>query len=120
MYIGYSKIFMTDNSSAEINALNHNWPNSKNLLCVFHVLQGVWRWLWESKNKIPKEKRKYILKSFQKVLYADTITKAEEAYAITKHSEFENWNKYLDSYLHGEMKQLEVINNYSKITVRIF
>lgn len=128
--IGYPKIFMTDNSLAEINALNHNWPSSKHLLCVFHVLQAVWRWLWETKNKIPKEKRKYIMKSFQKVLYADTINKAEEAYAAAKHSEFENWNKYLDSYWDFRFKwclawRNEVVrshqtNNYSEITVRIF
>jgi hypothetical protein len=81
---------MMDNSLAEINAINHNWPDSKHLLCTFHVLQAVWRWLWKAKNKIPQEKRKDIMKSFQNVLYADTITKAEEAYAIAKDSEFNN------------------------------
>jgi len=47
-------------SSAEINALKHNWPNSKHLLCVFNILQAVWRWLWETKNKIPKENEKIL------------------------------------------------------------
>lgn len=121
---------MTDNSSAEINALNHNWPNSKHLLCVFHVFKAVWRWLWEAKNKIPKEKRKDLMKSFQKVLYSDTINKAEEAYEIAKHSEFDNWNKYFNSYWdfrfkwclawRDEMVRGHQTNNYSEITVRIF
>jgi len=63
---------MTYNSSAEINALHNSWPNSRHLLCIFHVFQAVWRWLWEAKNSIPKE-RKNLMQTFQKTLYADTI-----------------------------------------------
>jgi len=58
------------------------------------------------------------------------ITNTEEAYAITEHSEFDNWNKYLDSYWDFRFKWClarrddtirgHQINNYSKITVRIF
>ncbi|CAG8853309.1 318_t:CDS:2, partial [Gigaspora margarita] len=34
--------FLTDNSNSECNALGHCWPNSTQLLCVFHVLQAFW------------------------------------------------------------------------------
>ena len=81
---------MTDNSSAEINALHNSWPNSRHLLCIFHVLQAVWRWLWEAKNSIPKESRKNLMQTFQKTLYADTIEKAEQAYLNTISSNYEN------------------------------
>ncbi|KAF0771860.1 SWIM-type domain-containing protein [Aphis craccivora] len=43
---GFPTIFLTDNSDAEI-ALNAVWPNSKSLLCIFHILQDLWRWLWD-------------------------------------------------------------------------
>jgi len=83
-----------------------------------------------SQKKVPKEKRKDLMKSFQKVLYSDTINKAEEAYKIAKHSEFDNWNKYFNSYWdfrfkwclawRDEMVRGHQTNNYSEITVRIF
>jgi hypothetical protein len=38
---GFPNIFITDQSSAEINAINYILPNSSTLLCVFHVLQAV-------------------------------------------------------------------------------
>lgn len=50
----HPKNFMTDNSAAEIEAIKSVWPESQNLLCIFHVLQAVWRWLWDAKNGINK------------------------------------------------------------------
>ncbi|GBM30722.1 hypothetical protein AVEN_259583-1 [Araneus ventricosus] len=42
---GHQEIFMTNDSVAEINALQNVWPALRNLLCIFHVAQAVWRWL---------------------------------------------------------------------------
>lgn len=127
---GYPNIFMTDNSSAEINALNNNWPNSRHLLCIFHGLQAVWRWLWDTKNNIPKESRKILMKTFQKILYSNTIEKAEQAYLNSNHSKYDNWNKYVSSYWEFKTKWClawrdgtvngHQTNNFSEITVRIF
>ena len=36
-------VFMTDDSSAERNALELCWPQGIRLLCTFHVLQAFWR-----------------------------------------------------------------------------
>lgn len=44
----YPNLFLTDQSLAEINAINSVWPISITLLCTFHVLQAVWRWLWDT------------------------------------------------------------------------
>lgn len=127
---GYPKIFMTDNSSAEINALHNNWPNSRHLLCIFHVLQAIWRWLWEAKNNIPKESRQILMKKFQITLYANTIEKAEQAYLNTTNSNYANWNKYISTYWEFRSKWClawrdatvngHQTNNFSEITVRIF
>ena len=40
--------FMTD----EINALKATWPEAKLLICVWHVLNAVCRWLWDGNHKI--------------------------------------------------------------------
>ncbi|KAF0717562.1 SWIM-type domain-containing protein [Aphis craccivora] len=38
-----------DGKGCRINALKAVWPSSKFLLCIFHVLQAVWRWLWDDR-----------------------------------------------------------------------
>ena len=45
-------IFMTDNCSELRDALCFVWPLSILLLCLFHKLQQVWRWLCDSNNAI--------------------------------------------------------------------
>lgn len=47
-------IFITDDAFGEINALKEIWPESKTFLCIFHVCQAVWRWLWDKNNEIEK------------------------------------------------------------------
>lgn len=128
---GYPNLFLTDQSSAEINAINNIWPKSNTLLCTFHVLQAVWRWLWDSAHKIPIEKRKPLMKLFQNILYADNMIDVENAYKKgCENEEFPQWTKYLcnywtykekwcicfrDSYSRGH-----VTNNYCEVAVRLY
>ncbi|KAL5235033.1 hypothetical protein ACI65C_002443 [Semiaphis heraclei] len=51
------RIFMTDDSLAERNALREVFPQTTLLLCIFHVLQAAWRYLWDSKHGIPLKHR---------------------------------------------------------------
>ena len=37
------KLIITDNCSELHDALNQVWPETKLLLCTFHILQQVWR-----------------------------------------------------------------------------
>ena len=63
------RIFMTDNSTAQKNALYSLWPGSRLLLCRSHVPQAVWRWLWSSQH-IAMDDRKRLMKLFQSVSIA--------------------------------------------------
>ena len=71
-------IFMTDD--AEINALKTVWPDAILLLCVWHVLNAVWRWLWQGSHQIQKDDRPHLLKTFRSLLYS----KSEAEYIIKK------------------------------------
>lgn len=42
---GHPKVFITDNSDPMRKALKTVWPDSEQFLCVFHILQQVWRWV---------------------------------------------------------------------------
>ena len=47
-------ILMTDDCTAERNVLRATFPEALLLLCIFHVLQAVWRWILDSNHKIQK------------------------------------------------------------------
>jgi hypothetical protein len=53
-------------------------PDAKLLLCIWHVLNEVWRWLWKGTHQIKKEDRPHLLKKFRSILYA----KSETEYSI--------------------------------------
>lgn len=65
---GYPNIIITDNSTPEINALKNVFPSAKLLLCKFHVLQAVMRFMWDSKNGVNKNDRTQICALFHKAL----------------------------------------------------
>ena len=45
----YPDDILTDDSSPEREGLKRTWSSTKLFLCVFHFLQSMWRWLWNSK-----------------------------------------------------------------------
>ena len=49
------RVIMTDDSTSERNALGAVWPEARLLLCIFHVLQAAWRWLFSQKNGIRQQ-----------------------------------------------------------------
>ncbi|KAF8791106.1 hypothetical protein HNY73_006030 [Argiope bruennichi] len=63
-------IVMTDDDLKEREVLSEIWPNSDYLLCQFHVLKAVWRWLMDNENKILKEHRQELYFSFKSLMYA--------------------------------------------------
>ena len=64
--------FMTDNCSAMKGALAATWPAARQFLCVFHVLQQVWRWLLDSKHAIKKEDRQEMMATVKSLVYASS------------------------------------------------
>ena len=60
-------IFLTDDSSAERNALELCWPQAIRRLCTFHILQAFWRWLYDAKHCISKNDRMLIMYKMKKI-----------------------------------------------------
>lgn len=80
--------FITDDSEPERAALREVWPESKQFLCVFHVLQAAWRWLWNSKNSVTLEDRKPLISVLKKLVYSESC----ESFGDT-------WSEFLQSGL---------------------
>ena len=72
---GHPICFITDNSDAEQNALRMVWPNSERFLCVFHILQQVWRWLCDGSHGVKKEHRQILMHLVKSLVYAESEQK---------------------------------------------
>ena len=128
----YLKMFITDDSLAEQNAIKSTFPESGSKLCLFHVAQAVWRWLRNSVNKVALGDRKTLTQDFQSIMKSSSVEQAELTYKDACDSptskKYGNWRTYLQS--HWERKELCCIawrggetcgnhsNNYAEITVQ--
>lgn len=64
---------ITDNCDEEICALQFAWPSVKLLLCTFHILQQVLRWLLDKNHHVRQSDRPQILSLFKRALqYAES------------------------------------------------
>lgn len=67
---GEPQSFMTDNCDAERKAIAKTWPTSRCFLCIFHILQQIWRWLLDSKHGIQKHNRQELMAATKSLVYA--------------------------------------------------
>ncbi|XP_065217403.1 uncharacterized protein LOC135843445 [Planococcus citri] len=129
---GFPSIAVTDNVAVEIDAFENTWPDTKTLLCVFRMLQEVWRWLWDSVNKIKPEDRIQLMNSFKKVMYAENLTEMENAYSncVNYGTKYDKWIKFIAehwkykqkwalSYRNDDIRQ-HLTNNFTETSIRIF
>lgn len=75
-------VIMTDNCSELHDALRAVWESAVLLLCIFHIMQQVWRWLFERKHNIKSQDRPEIMSLFKKLVYAQSEEEAEDIYEV--------------------------------------
>ena len=80
-------LFISDDARAEINMLNTVWPKSTHLLCIWHLLQAVWRFLFDAKNNVKKCDRPQLLQLFRCLVFAPTRTEYDNAMETLLESE---------------------------------
>jgi len=130
---GYPNVIITDDSTAERAALHAVWPTGVQKLCHFHVMQAVWRWLWDANHAVTKDDRKPLMQAFRNVLYATTEVAAEACYEdlIQSAEEYPNFLLYVQGL--WERRESWCIawrniasmrghhtNNYAEVTLRLF
>lgn len=74
------QVFITDDSRAERSAIQRAFPQATLLLCIFHVLQAVWRWLWKREHGIAMTDRKPLLGVVKQIMYAKVENEAQGFY----------------------------------------
>ena len=81
------------------------WPRSIALLCQWHLLAAVWKWLWDRHHQIENKDRPHLLRLFRRIIYAQTRQAYEDARTDMDNDlvfeEYPNYGKHLaDSYFH--------------------
>ncbi|CAL4108136.1 unnamed protein product, partial [Meganyctiphanes norvegica] len=131
----FPAVIMTDDGTAERNALRKIFPTSILLLCIFHFLQAFWRWLLNSKHGVAMEDRQEIMVNFKIIVYcqnAEDLDTAKEA--LENLESFKN-NESLKKHYNDMLQRIEVwciayrveyltrgydTNNFSEATMRVF
>lgn len=72
------KLIMTDDSRSERNAFQASFPDAILLLCLFHLLQAFWRYLWDREQNIPKNDRPQLLYLLKDLVYAENESDFKE------------------------------------------
>lgn len=132
--VSYPQIFITDDSTAEQNSLAEVWPESDQKLCLFHVPQANWRWLWDATNNIAKNDRPVLMAEFRNIMLAANEVEAEanfeESQVSTVAKKYPAWCTRVKNYWDRKERWCMAwrsavhrghhTNNYSEITVRLF
>ena len=63
------ELIITDHNEEEKSAINHMWPTCTLLLCLFHLLPAVWKWLFDKENYIEKRDRPIIISLIKDTAY---------------------------------------------------
>ena len=73
-------VIMTDDSDAERNSLKSAFITAVLILCKFHILQALWRYLLNSQNGVLQTDRQLIFEAFRKLFFCKTVQDAEKEY----------------------------------------
>ena len=123
--------FMTDDSKAMKLALKTVWPDVRQLLCLFHVPQALWRWLCDSKNGVPKEDRQQVMQYFSAIIRAATPEAAQQFVQLLEWQDDESkvarhitslWDRRQEwciAYRSDIRNRGHNTNNYAEATFRI-
>jgi len=123
--------FMTDDSTAIKNALAVVWPDVRQLLCLFHVPQAVWRWLWDSRHRIDKADRKVLMHEFQAIMRETSAGDADrKLHELLDTCDYEQFTSHVEKLWERKEEwcmayRLDIINrgnntnNYAEATFRV-
>ena len=99
------EVFLTDNNNEERAAVSNAWPTAFLALCLFHVMEAVWRWLFDKKNGIREGDRQLLIWMVKEIAYSDKIDEAESTYrrlvneinGLPPH--YSNFRDYFDKFV---------------------
>ncbi|KFM80858.1 hypothetical protein X975_03050, partial [Stegodyphus mimosarum] len=100
-------IFFTNDNEAERQSLKSSFPKSHLLICLSHILQASWTFLWDRKNAIKKEHRSLLFSKIKILLFSQTVEDLEMNYAcalgdslVKSYTVFVDYLKHIYTHRH--------------------
>ncbi|GBN13460.1 hypothetical protein AVEN_171519-1 [Araneus ventricosus] len=75
-------IFFTNDNEAERQSLKSVFSKSHLLICLSHILQASWTFVWDRKNAIKKDHRSLLFSKIRMLLFSQTVDELEMNYAF--------------------------------------
>ncbi|GFV79409.1 SWIM-type domain-containing protein [Trichonephila clavipes] len=75
-------IFFTNENETERQSLKSVFPKSHLLICLSHILQTSWTFIWDRKNAIKKDHRSVLFSKIRMLLFSQTVEELEMNYAF--------------------------------------
>ena len=127
-------IAMTDDPSAERNALHSVWPDTRLLLCSFHFLQRKWTWLHDGQNRIANKDREVLITKTKCLVYAESESQLFRLYSEFQQcdvvKQYPNYLSYIQAqwdrrqewalcYRRHLLVRGNQTNNYAEVGMRV-
>ena len=94
-------VIITDNDLKERTPLSQFFPESRLLLCQFHVLKSAWSWLCDTKNGVSASIRQEIYFAFKACMYTHSASDMEVKIHNLLSLQHCSKNTKLHNYLSG-------------------
>ncbi|KAK1894769.1 Transposase [Dissostichus eleginoides] len=128
------QLVITDDCRAERGALRKAFPKATLLLCSFHLLQAVWRWLWSKESGVTHGDRPALFAIVKEMLYCQEIGSVDRLYSEARGhpvaASYEKFLRYLDrlyarrecwalSYRGSFLTRGNNTNNFAEAAMRV-
>ncbi|KAJ4931751.1 hypothetical protein JOQ06_010191 [Pogonophryne albipinna] len=128
------QLVITDDCRAERGALGKAFPKATLLLCSFHLLQAVWRWLWSKEIGVTHGDRPALFAIVKEMLYCQEIGSVDRLYSEARGhpvaARYEKFLRYLDrlyarrecwalSYRGSFLTRGNNTNNFAEAAMRV-
>ena len=91
-----SEVFLRDDSESERQSLHDGYPNAVLVLCIFHLLQAAWQFIWEGRNIVKKDDRPHLLSLLKTLVYASSSDELEKYGILCNDKAVQKYPKYLE------------------------
>ena len=91
--------FKVDYSTAEINAIEKEFPNASVYICDFHRIQAWNRWVRSGKSELDSQQQEILITLLQRVATACEVTAHKTAIAKLRNTALYKTNKHVQEYL---------------------
>ena len=112
------EIAMTDDDSAERNALKSTWNNITLLLCQFHHLNALWGWLWKREHDILLDDRPVLFNLVKRAVYARSNEEFDEAIETMEENDiyekYENFKNHFETNILPRQKEWAIKERINK------